>query len=37
MSNKLINYADGLKSIDIQPQIGLNIKGRINLNKIPKR
>lgn len=37
MSNKLINYADGLMSIDIKPQIELNIKGKIDLDKIPKR
>lgn len=37
MSNKLINYADGLISIDIKPQIELNIKGKIDLDKIPKR
>lgn len=37
MSNELVNYADSLASIDIKPQIGLNIKGKIDLNKIPKR
>lgn len=37
MSNKLINYADGLVPIDVKPKIEINIKGKIDLNKIPKR
>lgn len=37
MSDKLINYADNLPVIEIRPQYTLNIKGKIDLDKIPKR
>lgn len=37
MKEELINYADSLTGIDIKPQISVNIKGKIDLDKIPKR
>lgn len=37
LEDKLIDYADSLPDIDIKPQISINIKGKIDLDKIPKR